>query len=769
MRTQAPAGSVSTTRAAPSASVAAPPPAADGSAGPPADGSGWEEVAAETGWTPADCLAHKLSFGKRADAKSKVDALVAHVKRLRSAGWHLHEARDAAAADAADAAERADAEAALRRSDRETSDLALREVQRELGSLAQAARAHETQQAQRQAEVERLQSELSDARSGLREAEEAARGAAAEGKLLREQVESLQGQARSLTDMQTQAQKYNAQLQQYNSKMQGELQAANEALARSQAEKAALTEECAALKGRLTALEEQLAGLAAVGSSAEALRASALEDASRLRGEVAGVAAQRDNAVAEAARLRGELEAARSEVDRFREATGKDVGALEAEKAARGALESRTQAQAELNSNLHEQVILLREQKELSESKLQKSAAEVKKLNAKVKRLEKELVEAERKVVEGEALRKKLHNTIQELKGNIRVFCRVRPPASGEAAEAAPGKPVVAFPAEGDMAGRGLELAQPGGRGGKDGEAHSFGFDKVFAPQASQGKVFEEISQLVQSALDGYKVCIFAYGQTGSGKTHTMMGSPEQPGMIPRAMDQIFATAKELEAQGWRYEMKAAMLEIYNEELRDLLGKGLLPAGKKHAIQHDDKGSTTVSYCEHVDVSTPEGVAALLERAMKARSVAATAMNEQSSRSHMVFMLAIEGANATTGQKARGLLNLIDLAGSERLSRSAVSGERLKETQAINKSLSALGDVIAALGNKEAHVPYRNSKLTFLLQSSLGGASSKTLMFVNVSPSAESAPESLCSLRFAAKVNACEIGTAKRQPTTARQ
>lgn len=150
---QAPAGSVSTTRAAPSASVAAPPPAADGSAGPPADGSGWEEVAAETGWTPADCLAHKLSFGKRADAKSKVDALVAHVKRLRSAGWHLHEARDAAAADAADAAERADAEAALRRSDRETSDLALREVQRELGSLAQAARAHETQQAQRQAEV----------------------------------------------------------------------------------------------------------------------------------------------------------------------------------------------------------------------------------------------------------------------------------------------------------------------------------------------------------------------------------------------------------------------------------------------------------------------------------------------------------------------------------------------------------------------------------------------------------------------------------------
>jgi kinesin family protein C1 len=137
---------------------------------------------------------------------------------------------------------------------------------------------------------------------------------------------------------------------------------------------------------------------------------------------------------------------------------------------------------------------------------------------------------------------------------------------------------------------------------------------------------------------------------------------------------------------------------------------------------HDDKaGSTTVSFLEYADVSQPQRVAALLERAMRARSVGATAMNEQSSRSHMVFQLAIEGANAETGQKARGLLNLIDLAGSERILKSGVAGERLKETQSINKSLSSLGDVIAALANREAHVPYRNSKLTFLLQNSLGG------------------------------------------------
>ncbi|KAL4439937.1 hypothetical protein ABPG75_002938 [Micractinium tetrahymenae] len=754
------------TTAAPRSAAAAAPVSASAPASAGDDGA-WEAVAAETGWTPADCLGHKLAFAKRADAKAKVEVLAAHVKRLRAAGWHLLDARDRTAAEAAETGARAAAEAAGRREDREAADAALQEVQAQLGAATAAAAQTDKALAEQRAQVERLQSELAGARDSLRQAQEAERSAAAEGQRLREQAEELQAQGKALSEMQQQAQKYNAQLQEYNARMQKELQSANEALARTQAEKAALAEECAALKGRVTALEEQLAGVAAASSSTEAARASALEHASRLRGEVVAALAERNTANAEAARLRGELEAARKEVKRFREATGKDVGALEAEKTARGALELRTRAQAELNSNLHEQVILLREQKELSEARAEKSTAEVKKLTAKVKKLEKELAEAERKVVEGEAVRKRLHNTIQELKGNIRVFARVRPPAAGEAAEAAPGAPVLSFPAAGELAGRGLELQQPAAGKGGDAQAHSFAFDKVFAPQASQGEVFEEISQLVQSALDGYKVCIFAYGQTGSGKTHTMMGSPEEPGMIPRAMDQVFATARELAAQGWRYEMRAAMLEVYNEELRDLLGKGP-PAGKKHAISHDDKAGTTVSFLEYVDVSQPERVASLLERAMRQRSVGATAMNEQSSRSHMVFMLHIDGANEGTGQKAKGLLNLIDLAGSERLSRSAVTGDRLKETQAINKSLAALGDVIAALGNKEAHVPYRNSKLTHLLQSSLGGASSKTLMFVNLSPSLESAQESLCSLRFAAKVNACEIGTAKRQVTTGR-
>ncbi|KAL4854429.1 Kinesin-like protein KIN-14C [Chlorella vulgaris] len=748
--------------------------AAPALAAPTCDENEWEAVAEETGWGVADCLGHKLAFAKRADAKSKVEALAQHVKRLRAAGWHLHDAWQRAAEQADTLTASLSREAAARREDREAHGQALRAVQSELASLGALLQERDAQLGEQQAQVTRLQCDLAAAAQDLQAAQQEGRAAAGEAQRLREQAEELAGQSRALSEMQQQAQKYNAQLQEYNGRMQGELQAATEALAKTQADKAGLAEECGALKGRVTALEEQLAALASTSSTGEQMRHSALEDASRLRGEVATMAAERAAAAAEAARLREELDAAKQEVARFRDATGQEVGALEAERQAKGALQSRTAAQAELNTNLHEQVLLLREQKELAENKLGKSAAEVKKLNAKVKKLEKALAEAEGKVVEGEAVRRRLHNALLELKGNIRVFCRVRPPATGEAAEAAPGRPVVAYPAAGELAGRGLELCQPAAAGGsskggsRDVQAHNFGFDKVFAPEATQGEVFEEISQLVQSALDGYKVCIFAYGQTGSGKTHTMMGTPQKPGMIPRAMDQVFAAARELAAQGWRYEMRAAMLEIYNEELRDLLGAGP-PAGKKHTVSHDERaGTTTVSFLEYTDVSRPELVAALLEKAMKQRSVGATAMNEQSSRSHMVFQLWIEGSNAATGQKAKGLLNLIDLAGSERLSRSGVTGERLKETQAINKSLAALGDVIAALGNKEGHVPFRNSKLTYLLQTSLGGASSKTLMFVNIAPSADSAQESLCSLRFASKVNACDIGTAKRNVTTGR-
>lgn len=247
-------------------------------------------------------------------------------------------------------------------------------------------------------------------------------------------------------------------------------------------------------------------------------------------------------------------------------------------------------------------------------------------------------------------------------------------------------------------------------------------------------------------------MCIFAYGQTGSGKTYTM--SSPKDGMIPQAVHQIYCVAESLKDKGWTYTMEGSFLEIYNENINDLLGKAEEMDKKKHEIRHDtQRGKTTVTDLTSVRLDSSDRVSQLLERASGNRSVAATKANERSSRSHSVFILKLVGRNSITGEQSEGVLNLIDLAGSERLDHSQSTGDRLKETQAINKSLSCLGDVIYALGNAKdgGHVPYRNSKLTYLLQYSLGG-NSKTLMFVNVSPLRQHLNETLCSLRFATKV-----------------
>lgn len=375
-----------------------------------------------------------------------------------------------------------------------------------------------------------------------------------------------------------------------------------------------------------------------------------------------------------------------------------------------------------------------------------------------------ELNELQAQAREDAKRRRKLHNMIQELKGNIRVFCRVRPVLAKEVINGS------ADLFEYTERGQGVVAKAPAREDGKAGSNYAFKFDKVFDPSCTQSTVFEEISELVQSALDGYRVCIFAYGQTGSGKTYTMLGQSEdgsekELGMIPRAVRQVFDSAKAMERDDWSFKLRASFLEIYNEAVRDLLGDGV-KAGNNKAGDHKitfnaDTKLCTVSDMTVADVTNEEQVQRLIERSMRNRATAATKVNERSSRSHSVFRLQIVGHNASTGQELDGLLNLIDLAGSERLTQSKAEGERLRETRHINKSLSALGDVIAALANREKHVPFRNSKLTHLLQDSLGG-DCKTLMFVNVSHASESFGESLCSLRFAAKVNSCHVGTARR-------
>lgn len=317
--------------------------------------------------------------------------------------------------------------------------------------------------------------------------------------------------------------------------------------------------------------------------------------------------------------------------------------------------------------------------------------------------------EANAKLRTEETLRRKLHNQVQELKGNIRVFCRVRPALQVEAELAAK----ITYP-DSDEDSKELVVTGPeqkSAMGNVTASKNGFSFDRVFGPSSQNAEIFDEISQLVQSALDGYNVCIFCYGQTGSGKTHTMSSDD---GMIPLAVHQIYDTAKTLEAKGWKYAMEGSFVEVYNENLNDLLGKAEELDKKKLEIRHDSqKGKTTIVGVTSIPLDSPSTVTSLLKRATENRSVAATKANERSSRSHSVFILKLVGENSITGEKSEGTLNLVDLAGSERLAHSAVTGDRLKETQNINRSLSCLGDVISALGQGKdgGHIPYRNSKV----------------------------------------------------------
>ncbi|KAL3843513.1 hypothetical protein ACJIZ3_000916 [Penstemon smallii] len=344
---------------------------------------------------------------------------------------------------------------------------------------------------------------------------------------------------------------------------------------------------------------------------------------------------------------------------------------------------------------------------------------------------------------------RKLYNQVQDLKGNIRVYCRVRPFLSGQ-----PNRTC----AVGDIDERTITILTPS-KYGKEGKK-LFTFNKVFGPASSQEEVFADTQPLIRSVLDGYNVCIFAYGQTGSGKTHTMTGpaelTKESVGVNYRALSDLFLISEQRK-NTFSYDISVQMMEIYNEQVRDLLVTD--GSNKRYPFDIILNGFN-VPNANLVPVTSTSDVIYLMNLGHKNRAASSTSMNDRSSRSHSCLTVHVQGKDLTCGTVLHGCMHLVDLAGSERVDKSEVVGDRLKEAQHINKSLSALGDVIFSLAQKHPHVPYRNSKLTQLLQDSLGGQA-KTLMFVHISPQPDAVGETISTLKFAERVSTIELGAAK--------
>jgi len=447
---------------------------------------------------------------------------------------------------------------------------------------------------------------------------------------------------------------------------------------------------------------------------------------------------------AEISRLQQEKEQARREAPSMPMVAKVDNAAVDRMKVTIASLESKVRSlereggkQGEM-AKMQAEMEQLRKEATIAHRRAQQVKDEHHASFDRVKELESQLLEADE-------MRRQMHNMIQELRGNVRVIARVRPLMPGEESVVDP------------VSKQELAVSIP------ELDPRLFNFDRVFDERASQEQVFEEVSELVQSALDGYKVCLFSYGQTGAGKTYTMLGQGEgeRQGIVPRAVAKVLEQADVLRAKGYEYTMEASYVEIYNEQIRDLLCPGAMHSERHSIVNAPEGGCPTVTGVVREEVTSVYEATSLVRRAMKAREVAETEMNANSSRSHTLFLLYITGVHQATGQTLTGCLNLVDLAGSERTKRSGARGQRMTEACAINKSLSCLGDVFAAVGRGDKHIPYRNSKLTYLLAPCLGGEG-KTLMVVNIAPDLDSAEESMCSLRFASTVNQVELGNGKK-------
>ena len=360
------------------------------------------------------------------------------------------------------------------------------------------------------------------------------------------------------------------------------------------------------------------------------------------------------------------------------------------------------------------------------------------------------------------------NNNINSPTDNLKVAIRIRPPLPREIEKNLPFRSIVItnkenstcslveyIGAELDEVGRQKEwISNP-----QMFQIHRFTFDDVFDIDSNQEEVYTVSAKpAVNSVLEGYNSTIFAYGQTGTGKTFTMEGFTynqydESRGIIPRTIEDIFAYIESNSNKDTKFIIRAGYLQIYNEMISDLLKPN--NPNKNLNIREDKKKGLYVEHLSEWAVRAPSDIYSLLEKGASCREVSNTNMNDVSSRSHAVFMITVEQLISDLGMNGRqitkiGRLNLVDLAGSERTRITGATGKQLEESKKINKSLSALGNVINALtdSKERKHIPYRDSKLTRLLENSLGG-NCKTTMIATISPAQCSFNESLSTLNFA--------------------
>ncbi|KAI3336208.1 P-loop containing nucleoside triphosphate hydrolase protein [Ustulina deusta] len=375
------------------------------------------------------------------------------------------------------------------------------------------------------------------------------------------------------------------------------------------------------------------------------------------------------------------------------------------------------------------------------------------------KRIADETALLRERLIKEEEKRHKLFEQVQELKGNIRVMCRIKPPSDPAKDALIPFEPQWNEIDEDKIDGLIIPtFREDPTKPGKmvPGKPRDFNFERVFDDKCNNGDVFDEISQLVQSVMDGKKVCIFCYGQTGSGKTFTMskrQGDGDD-GVIPRTQGMIFGEMERLKTLGWEYTVEGSYLEVYQDKLYDLLASR---HSKPEPLTVDPIGDELkIKGHDFTLLNDARDLDDMIKVADNNRHVAATVKNDRSSRSHSILVLKINGvkkdANGEIIKTRKGTLNLIDLAGSEKPDKNGLD-QVYKEGVEINSSLSYLRTVLSSLGQgKTEGVDFRSYTLTQLLRPSLGKGC-RTLMFVMVSPLKENENETIRSLEFARDVS----------------